>query len=274
MYPDPNQPQNQPNSGPQPGPQPAPPQFQQPQPMGQPQYQQPQNFGQQQPVPQPMAQPQPQAQAPNQTPSTAYPVDYLNEIAPKKAPVQFGMKLKIAIGAAIGVILLVTVLAFATSSKGIDASSPTLLAAKLDSLGKIVKKSQENIKANPLRSNNSDLQLILSNTTQSITAPLESHGIKMKKLDKKVVAAVAANDAKLEQRLEDARLNAVFDETYSREMAYEIKTLMVQMQTLYSKTSDKALADALGTSYKNLGPVQEVFAKYTDLPSNVSADAE
>lgn len=246
MYPDPNQPQNQPNPQPGPGPGPGP---------------------NPQPAPQPVQQPAPQYQQP-----TAYPVDYLNEIAPKKTSAGLGMKLKIFMAAAIGLVLLVIVLSFAMSGRGLDASSPQLLAAKLDSLGKIAEKSQQHLKTNPIRSNNSDLQLVLANTTQSITAPLEAHGIKMEKLDKKYVAAVAAKDATLSQRLDDARLNAIYDETYSREMAYEIKTLMVQMQAIYSKTSDKALADALGESYKNLGPIQEVFAKYTDLPENVSAD--
>ncbi|MDN5819114.1 MAG: hypothetical protein L0H36_01390 [bacterium] len=254
MYPDPNQPQNQPNPQPgsQPGPQPGPQPFSPPA--------QPQQPG------------QPQQPAPQYQPPTAYPVDYLNEIAPKKAAAKLGMKLKIFMAAAIGLVLLIVVLSFAMSGRGLDASSPQLLAAKLDSLSKIVKKSQQNLQTNTIRSNNSDLQLVLSNTTQSITAPLESHGVKMQKLDKNYVKAVAAKDATLEQRLEDARLNAIFDETYSREMAYEIKTLMVQMQSIYTKTSDKALAAALAESFKNLGPIQEVFAKYTDLPENVSSD--
>ena len=70
--------------------------------------------------------------------------------------------------------------------------------------------------------------------------------------------------AATEERLEDARLNAVFDRTYAREMEYQLATLLALMERVYSSTSSSSLKEYLEESYDNLEPLHEQFAAFDE----------
>lgn len=194
------------------------------------------------------------------TPSS--PVDYLNQIAPKqqkKLPFQRGPRLFILIGAIL--VLVVVVVAIVLNIISQSTRHPLeQLAARLTATEKIVTSAKPNLKSSELRGLNSNLGLYLTNTNRDIAEPLLSAGVHVDKLDKKIVSD-ESGDAIL-SRLEDARLNAIYDRTYAREMAYQLETLITLMKQIYSSTGNSELKQFLQTTYASLEPTQEAFAEF------------
>ena len=82
----------------------------------------------------------------------------------------------------------------------------------------------------------------------------------MKKLDKEIVTEEA--NEKLIQRLEDARLNAVFDRVYAREMNYQLDTVVTLMKKIYKQTKSKSLREFLVNSEKNIQPLKKQLSEF------------
>jgi len=206
----------------------------------------------------------PQTPTPPQIPTPSQnPGDYLNQIAPqapKKSVFTFGIKQLLIIGAAL--VLLVIILSVVVGALTGGKKEPLeRLSARLTATQAIVTAAKPNLKSSELRSLNSNLDLYLTDTNREITAPLLSAGIDIKKLSKNIVASESTAD--LSTRLEDARLNAVFDRTYAREMAYQLGTLITLMSQTYNSTSNAELKTFLKSAYDNLKPTQESFANFT-----------
>lgn len=204
---------------------------------------------------------------PNQPtpPQAPLPTDYLNQIAtqvPKKSMLHFGMRQIIMIGAAL--VILVIILSVVMNSIASGKREPLEhLSARLTATQAVVTNAQVNLKSSKLRSLNSNLKLYMTNTNRDITAPLLAAGVDTKKLSKNIV--VAESTTALSARLEDARLNAVFDRTYAREMTYQLGTLMTTMNDIYKSTSNAELKTFLKTSYDNLKPTQASFSNFSSV---------
>jgi len=200
-------------------------------------------------------------------PQQQMPVDYLNQIAPqaqKKPLFTFGIKQVAVIGAAL--VILVLILAGVVNSTAGGKTEPLeRLSARLTATEKIATDAQINLKSSKLRSLNSNLKLYMTNTNRDVATPLMSAGVDAKKLSTKVVALESTTA--MAARLEDARLNAVYDRTYAREMAYQLGTLLTLMNQIYSSTSSTQLKTFLKSSYDNLKPTQESFANFTTTDS-------
>ncbi|HEY8992695.1 MAG TPA: hypothetical protein VIM37_02485 [Candidatus Microsaccharimonas sp.] len=199
----------------------------------------------------------------NPTPSSSpLPVDYLNQIAPqapKKQLFTFGLKQIIVIGAVL--VVLVIMLAVIVNNVASSSKSPLEhLSARLTATQAVANSAQVNLKSSELRSLNSNLKLYLTNTNRDIGDPLLSAGVNTAKLDKNIVTAEST--AALSIRLEDARLNAVYDQTYAREMAYQLGQTMTLMEQINSSTSNAKLKAFLRSAYTSLKPTQESFANF------------
>ena len=210
------------------------------------------NQNQQQQPPQPV----PPSQVPPSQPQ--YSIDYLNQIAP--APQKQGLSSRMFLMVIGGGILLVAIVGLLMAFSG-GGSGPTqkmqTFAARVQTLGKIVTSAQKNIKSNDLRGANSNLSIFLTNTGQGMTDPLEKNGISLTKLDKNIVAQ--ENGDALTAKLEDARLNAVFDRTYAREMSYQLTTLKALMNSIFMNTKSKSMKDFLETTNDSLVPIKKQF---------------
>lgn len=194
----------------------------------------------------------------NQQPT--YSIDYLNQIAP--APQKrslFSGKRPLVMGLSAALIVAIVIMIIG-KTVGQQPNSLQQLAARLQSTQTIADNAQPNIQSSQLRTLNSSLRLTLTNTNRDITAPLKSSGITATNLDKKIVTAESGAD--LVAKLEDARLNAVYDRTYAREMAYRVDTIILLMKDIYGKTHSTELKNFLQTSYQNLGPIQQQFADF------------
>lgn len=205
-------------------------------------------------------QPSNQPPAPQQQPPQ-YSIDYLNQIAPQQKK-STPNKLLVIVG--ILVILLIVTFAVAGLSRLGGASSGNklqTLAARLETLQTIAEDGQPHIKSNQLRGINSSLSLYLTNANHDLAAPLAKNGVDIKKLDKSIVAKEKGTE--LTETLEDARLNALYDRTYAREMSYQLSTTILLMQDIDKSTKSASLKEFIKTTSDNLTPVQKQFDTFT-----------
>lgn len=202
-----------------------------------------------------------QSPAPQQSPPQ-YSIDYLNQIAPQQQK-NTPNKLLVIVGILV-ILLIVTFAVIGLSRMGGASSSTKLqtLAARLTTLQNIAGDAQPHIKNNQLRATNSSLNLHLAGANRDIAEPLAANGINMKKLDKSVVAR--ENGTALIATLEDARLNAIYDRTYAREMGYQLRTTLLLMDDIAQSTNSKSLDAFIDTTKANLAPIEQQFDGFVD----------
>jgi hypothetical protein len=187
--------------------------------------------------------------------------DYLNQIA---TPVPVKKINPLLLWGLIGGLLLLAVIVIVNvaSSGGTPTASLASVGARLSQLQKTSESAQKNIQSSELRSINSSLTLALTNANHDMAAPLKKKSIKLTDKKNSTIAKVNKDFASLDSRLEDARLNAVYDRTYAREMSYIIKTLESDMAVLYKSTNSKSVKDALTTTNTNLVPLGQGFDSF------------
>jgi hypothetical protein len=208
--------------------------------------------------PQPPQQPAPQPQ-PFQQPQ--YSIDYLNQIAPQShRPTPKWQRFAILGVIIVGVIVLL--MGIVTILGGSSPAKLPTMAARLQTLQKIVDAAQPQIKANTLRVTNSNLSLYLVDANRDMVAPLKANNVDPAKLDKTVLKK--EDGSALTATLEDARLNAVYDRTYAREMNYQLTTFLLLMKDIRASSSSRSLDTFIDTTSANLKTSQEQFASYSD----------
>lgn len=189
-----------------------------------------------------------------------YSIDYLNEIAPP-AP-KPGMSNKLFLFAIGGGLLLAIAVGLMLLTGGSDGPKEKMqtLALRLQTLQTISSDSQKTIKSGELRSTNSNMSILLANANRDIVEPLAKNNVDAKKADKSIVSEESGEG--LKKTLEDARLNAVFDRTYAREMAFELDRVAALMKDIYTSSKSKALKEYLIETDKNLQPIKQQFNNF------------
>ena len=193
-----------------------------------------------------------------------YSIDYLNQIAPKPPKKGMAPNMKwivFGLGGAIIVTIILVIVAGLTDS--VDKTQT--LAARLQTTTSIAELARPNIKSSQLRSLNSSLIILLANTNRDIAKPLAAQGVKTSKLDENIIAAESGE--KILSNLEEARLNAVYDRTYAREMAYQLERTLLLMQEMFEGTKNQAMKQLLEDSYNSLAPLQKQFADFSSAES-------
>ncbi len=192
-----------------------------------------------------------------------YPTNYLDTIA---AQPQVKTVNPVVLWAMIGgVLVLAVAVLFAVLGAGASPTDKlTRFGARLSDLQTVSSESQEKIKSDELRTLNSNLTLILTNANRDLKQPFASLGIKLEDKKQRSVTTVAAETKQLNDRLEDARLNAIFDRTYAREMSFYIKQLRTEMRELHAGTKDKELKEVLETTDSNLSPLLTGFSDFNE----------
>jgi hypothetical protein len=183
------------------------------------------------------------------------PSDYLDQIATQSSKSQ-SLKNPLVIAAVVAVVLILVVSVLGILASGRSKDTDTL-AARLVNTKTIVDDATSKIKDSQLKAINSTFNLYLTNTIRDITPILEAEGTKITKLDAKVLSLESTST--LEQTLEDARLNAIFDRVYAREMAFRLDTTLTLMKKIYSQTSKNSLKTYLSEAYENLEPIQAQY---------------
>lgn len=184
-----------------------------------------------------------------------YSIDYLNQIAPQQKKPAMGNKLFfLLIGGGLLVAIIVGIFLLSGGSSGPTKQLQTL-AARLKTVEKIASDSQRTIKSGSLRGINSNLSISLTNINREIATPLKNSGINPEQIDQAIVKKEAGTE--LTKTLEDARLNAVFDRTYARELGYQLETVTALLKELYAKTNSKSLKEFLEKTDTSLRSIKE-----------------
>lgn len=204
-----------------------------------------------------------QPQAPLQP---EYSIDYLNQIAstPHKQPVNKTMVF-LVFGGALFVIILFIFALIAHSGSG-PTTNMEILSARLQTLQSISTAANTSIKSDALLSINSNLSTSLTTANAESVTPLKNNGINPHQLPKAITSA--NNGAKLTSELQNAQLNAVYDETYAREMTYQLTTLISLMKEIYHSTSSRSMKAFLQTTDTNIQPLETDLANFNDSTSN------
>lgn len=206
---------------------------------------------------------------PTPTPSyeptpTPPPYDYLDQIAPKTTkPGMFkpGPKLFALIG---GVLVIIVIILSITVNTIVGARQQPLqkLPARLTATETVVSDAQVNLKSSQLRSLNSSLRLYLTNVNRDIGGVLGPAGVDVTKLSQSIKDQESTTE--LTDRLEDARLNGVYDRTYAREMAYKLATILTLLQEIYAGNYSSDVKAFAKEMYASLQTTQEGFDNYKD----------
>ncbi len=192
---------------------------------------------------------------------TPPPLDYLNQIAPQAPQRHRFTRMQMMILGIVGGLVIVTIiLCVIAASAGNNKQTTQRLAARLITTATIATDAQTKLKSTELRALNSSLQLYLTNTNRDIVAPLTTQGVTIAKLNKDIVKSESGTATLA--RLEDARLNAVYDNTYAREMGYQLSTVLTLMQQIYNNTGNKDLKSFLQTAVNNLTPIQKQLLNF------------
>jgi hypothetical protein len=189
-----------------------------------------------------------------------YSIDYLNKIAPQdKKPAMNNKVFLFAVGGGLLLAIIVGIIALSSGGGGPKEQMQTL-AARLTTLKGISDKSQKNLKSNTMRSTNSNLILFLSNANRDIVEPLKSNGVSTDNMNKTITTKEGGEA--LTKKLEDARLNAIFDRTYAREMGFQLETTSVLMKSIYNSTNSKSLKAFLEATDANLQPIKKQMTDF------------
>jgi signal transduction histidine kinase len=196
-------------------------------------------------------------------PQQELPPNYLDEIAPQTQKRSFVInKTRLIVLIGILAVVIMSVLALIVGQINSARVQPwERLTARLASTDKIVGSSEGKIKNSQLRSTNSSLNILLTNTQRDLATPLATIGINSKKLMPSIISDESSDE--MLARLEDARLNAKYDSTYAREMSYQLSNLLTLLQQLYSSSSNAKNQDFLQTTYDNFAPVQKTLSEFS-----------
>lgn len=207
----------------------------------------------------------PQNQQPNQNPQADYSIDYFNEIS---SPVtnSGGPSAKVMIVAIVVALLAVVLFAFTLFSSEPSIKQETVaLQQRMLTLQEITDDHHEYLKDSDLRGVDSSLQLFLADSLKDIEKPLTELGIDPEKAaTEQLLAKEAAYKADIEATLEDARLNAVLDRTYARELVYELSVVRDMMKDIASQSESESLDEFLTSSDANLTPIAQRFEQFTE----------
>ncbi len=161
----------------------------------------------------------------------------------------------------VGVLLLLAATVLFIMSLGSGATNNLQqFGERLVVLETTTKNAQKAIQSTELRSLNSSLKLVLTNANRDMQAPLEAEEIKVN--EDSLLSETSSEIKTLTTSLEDARLNAVYDRTYAREIAFYLKKLRVQMSELYESTNSSSLQKVLETTDANIEPLSESFSSF------------
>lgn len=195
-------------------------------------------------------------------PDTSFPVDYLNEIAPKQQPVQIN---RFAVFGLIGGVLLLAfaiIMMMVNSQPNYTKQAQSTLA-RIETLQAATKEQQSRLTENELSSMNTTLTTSLGSMGTELKSSLKDAKINTELVGDAKKTEKAYSD-KLSKTLEDAYLTGSLDRVYAREMSYQLSILKSYLQKLKTASGNrKAIADYVATNSKTLDAATKSFSNFT-----------
>lgn len=206
---------------------------------------------------------------PNQPQRPPDTMDYLNSIASPAPPARPNTKGMIVFGI-LGAMLLVSVLIVFNSlhARQSATTSPLPLVARLQKLETISSEYHARIRSSALQNANSSLQLALQTANYELSELLGSYGIDPKKQSKEISAIEENDTAELKARLDEALLNAQFEDTYAREIVYELEGAQFLMNRLKRTTKSASVQKFLDTTTKEFDSLKKRFSEAQSVRSS------
>lgn len=183
-----------------------------------------------------------------------------------------GRLIKILIGLAVLAILIIIIGSLIPQNSGnSERSQVEQIQLRSSNLIKTIGTYNKSLKSSSLRSTGQSLSSVLAETNRNLAALLKSD-YSVSEEEKESASSLSKDTKtseenyinKLNQTLENARLNANLDRTYARQMALETAILSSLESSLLAKTSNNNLKTILTTSLNNLSPLHNAFDNFTD----------
>lgn len=215
------------------------------------------------------SQPLPPPQTPQQPagPPQGSPLDYLNSIAaPQRTATVSPLKLWGFIG---GALLLVAII-FITLINLAGGSSPTdkfiLYQYRLTQVSTIAKNDAKLIKSSDLRALSGSMNTILVGALSESNDQLSHFGLKKSK-DPAKNAPIVEEFTDLTTKLENADLNNNFDQVYAREMAYQMASLVAEINAIEKASHSSKVKASFETAKKNIEPYIDQYNDFNNSQS-------
>ncbi len=189
--------------------------------------------------------------------------EYLDQIA---APTQTKtMKPWQLWGLIAGVLVFVVIVFFLILGSG--GPSPTeryvSYLHRVEALRDITSKSGKTIQDSSLRGVNASTSSILGTAGQEGESLLSAVNLKSLPASSKT-GAVSIEYEKLGTTLNDARLNAIYDQVYSREIGFQISKLRNEIKSIRQATKSSSLRSYLDKTDKNLTPLASQLSEFNE----------
>ena len=196
-------------------------------------------------------------------PDNQTPADYLDQIAAQpRTDTMSPLMLWGLIGGGLLIAVFFVVILFSSSGPS-KTERFTGYVQRVQSLRSVVSDSAQTIQSSQLRSHNSTLGTLLGGAEQGATTFIGQYDLKeMPEIAEG--SSLAIEFSELTSTLDDARLNAVFDRTYAREMAWQLGQLRSELQILYDGARDNDFQEYLVETDKNIEPLVKRFSEFND----------
>lgn len=168
-------------------------------------------------------------------------IDYLNQIAPPSEPNGLDGKAKILL-VVLGIIGILSLgFIFIMMNQTTTGPSPKSLIARLTNLQTIADKYNKNLQSNEAQDANSSLIAVLTTANKSVETPAASVGVNLKKQAKEIAALETTTE--LENKLDNAYLNADLDITYAHTMNVQLADTIMMLDHMAKSNTTESMKE-------------------------------
>ncbi|MDR0397634.1 MAG: hypothetical protein LBH36_00400 [Candidatus Nomurabacteria bacterium] len=189
---------------------------------------------------------------------------YLDKISSKTVAKDslFSGRMLVLIGILVCTIIGTIGIMIASGGESPKTSSETLYL-RATNLQKTATNYHKFLKSSSLRAANTTFQVQLTDLIQNLKSELEKINIKVDKIGKELKADESTRIEKINDALEDSRLNVRLDRDYAKEMSFQLN-LMISLMQKIEKSAKKDYKTMLETARPKLQSISEHFSQFTD----------
>ena len=195
-------------------------------------------------------------------------ISYLKSISAKPQKTTsplFSKKFLIPLIAVAVISILIIIFGSLSGSTPKNLDTTVRLNNRTTNLIKTLSTYNKSLKSSELRAMGASLSSVLQNTTAPLADSVKNDFGKVSKdTTDKIAAEETEYITNVNNTLEDARLNAILDRTYAREMAYQAAMLRSLQQECVSSTKNDTLKSSLESSIDSLDNLYNQLSKFSD----------
>ena len=165
----------------------------------------------------------------------------------------------------IGLVAVIGIIIFGSIISGGKKSPKELLLSlglHLEGTTTQIGEYQPYLKTSTLRANSASLSTVLADANRTVTEYIEntySSASPTKKAEEEAEAATTA----LGDELFHGRITGTLDEVFAYKMAYEIKVIQAEIDSIYNLLKDESFKSSLSSSYNSLNNLYDLFNNFS-----------